>query len=257
MSRLFVLLYGLVVYAIFLPTFLYAIGFVGGYGVPKTIDSGAEVPLAEALMVNVSLLGLFAVQHSVMARLAFKRWWTRWIPEPIERSTFVLITCGILVLLFWQWRPMTSVVWSVEQPTPSAFLQGVGLLGWGIVLFATLLIDHLDLFGVRQVVLHFRRRDYEAPPFQMKSLYRWIRHPLLAGFMIAFWATPHMTVGHLLFAVATTGYMLIAIQLEERTLLAILGEPYRNYRERVPMLLPIRGRAPKAWQPHDVVGRSA
>lgn len=257
MSRLFVLLYGLAVYLIFLPTFLYAIGFVGGYLVPKTIDSGAEVPLAEALIVNVSLLGLFAVQHSVMARLAFKRWWTRRIPEPIERSTFVLITSGILVLLFWQWRPMTAVVWTVEGPVLGALLHGIGLLGWGIVLFSTLLIDHFDLFGVRQVVLHFRGIDYRHPPFQMKSLYRWVRHPLLAGFLIAFWATPHMTAGHLLFAAATTGYILIAVQLEERTLLALLGEPYRTYRQQVPMLLPIRGQAPKTRQPREAAGRRA
>ena len=234
-------------YTVFLPTFLYAIGFVGGYVVPKAIDSGAKVSIAEALLANLSLLGLFAVQHSVMARLAFKRWWTRWVPEPIERSTFVLITSGILALLFWQWRPMTSVIWSVEAPALSTLLHGISLLGWGVVLYSTLLIDHFDLFGVRQVVLHFRGRVYEPPPFQVKSLYRWIRGTrttrglpdrLLGDAAHDGWTSPVRRRQR----PATS---LIAIQLEERTLLSILGEPYRAYRERVPMLLPIRGRTPK------------
>ena len=200
------------------------------------------------MIVNLLLLSVFAVQHSVMARLRFKRWWTTIVPEPVERSTFVLLTSLILLLIAWQWRPMTGVVWEAGG-TARALLYGLCGVGWVIVLYATMLIDHLDLFGVRQVLLHARGEEYTPVKFQMRSLYRWIRHPLLAGFMIAFWATPTMTTGHLLFAFTTTAYMLVAIQIEEQTLLAVHGSDYQQYRDRVSMLIPLKGVAPADWRP--------
>lgn len=249
MTCFLVLAYGVLAYLLFLPTFLYAVGFFGNYLVPRSIDSGEPGPLPEALIVNTALLGLFAVQHSVMARSAFKRWWTRFIPAPIERSTYVLLTSLILILLFEAWRPMTTVVWSVESEALRNALHGLYFLGWGIVLYSTFLIDHFDLFGLRQVTLHFRGQPYTAPPFQMSSLYRWVRHPIMLGFLVAFWAAPDMTSGRFFFAAMTTAYVVIALHLEERTLLAGLGEPYREYRARVPMLLPVRSPAPRSLQP--------
>ncbi len=240
MTRFVTLVYGTVTYALFLAVFLYAIGFVTGFLVPKAIDSGPTSPLGESLLVNAALLGLFAVQHTIMARPWFKRAWTRVIPAAAERSTFVLVTVTILAVMFWQWRPLPGVVWQVENTVLAGAMWGVCAIGWLLVLVSTFLIDHFDLFGLRQVVLFWRRIPYTNPVFQERSIYRFVRHPLLLGFMIAFWATPTMTWGHLFFALMTTGYMLIGIQFEEHDLLAEHGDDYRAYRERVSMLVPIR-----------------
>ncbi|HVS11838.1 MAG TPA: isoprenylcysteine carboxylmethyltransferase family protein [Planctomycetota bacterium] len=240
-SRVASLLYGSLAYVLFLGTFLYAIGFVTGLGVPKTVDGGARVPLGEALLVNGGLLALFAVQHTIMARRAFKRRWTRIVPQVIERATFVLVTCAILIATFWQWRHLPGTLWEVQGPL-AWFLNGASFLGWGIVLFASFLIDHFELFGLRQVVRHFLGRPAEAPRFRERSLYRMVRHPLMLGFLLAFWATPVMSMGHLFFAAMCTGYILVGIQIEERSLVAEHGESYLDYRRRVPMLLPLPGR---------------
>ena len=242
MGRLAALLYGLVAYVVFLVSFLYAIGFVGNLFVPKTIDSGPEAPLSAALLVNMLLLGAFAIQHSVMARPGFKKHWTKIIPEAIERSTYVLLASLLLILLFWQWRAMPNEVWNVENQFGSLVLQALFWLGWVLVLASTYIIDHFDLFGLRQVFIHFRGSEKSAPEFKEVGFYKFVRHPLLLGFIIAFWATPRMSVGHLLFAAVTTVYMLIAIQLEERDLEASLGEDYAEYRGRVSMIIPWRSR---------------
>jgi protein-S-isoprenylcysteine O-methyltransferase Ste14 len=236
------LVYGATAYIAFLVTFLYAIGFVSGFLVPKTVDDGVSVPIAEALLVNGGFLALFAVQHTIMARRAFKRRWTRIVPQQIERSTFVLATCVILGGLFWQWRHMPGTVWQVE----GAFAYGlhtVAFAGWGVVLLSSFLIDHFELFGLRQVVRHFRQLPPEPPHFRERSLYRHVRHPLMLGFLLAFWATPVMTMGHFFFAAMCTGYILFGVQVEERSLVAEHGDSYRDYRRRVPMLLPLPRRA--------------
>lgn len=232
-------LYGIVSYVVFLGAFLYAVGFVGNLAVPKSIDSGSDTALAEALVVNLLLLGAFAIQHSVMARPAFKRWWTTIVPKPVERSTYVLLSSLLLLLLFWQWRPLTTVVWAVVAPAGRVVLWGLFGLGWLIVLLSTFMINHFDLFGLRQVDLHRTGRAYEPPAFTRRALYRLVRHPIMLGFLIAFWATPRMTVGHLIFALATTGYILIGVTLEERDLVSAYGESYERYRREVSMLLPI------------------
>lgn len=235
-------LYGVVVYCLFFVTFLYAIGFTGNLLVPKTIDSGNAGPLVPALVIDTLLLGLFAIQHSVMARPAFKRWWTRFVPHAVERTTYVLLASLVLVLLFWQWRPIPAPVWSVTNPAGVLAIQVVFWLGYGLVLLSTFLLNHFELFGLRQVWARLSGRELPAPQFRTPFLYKRTRHPLYLGFLLAFWAAPTMTAGHLLFAVATTGYILIGIWLEERDLVDLFGDQYRRYREQVSMLIPLPGR---------------
>jgi methanethiol S-methyltransferase len=242
MAGLLAVLYGIGAYAVFLVSLLYAIGFVGDLVVPKTIDSGAAAPLVESLIVDVALLGLFAVQHSVMARPGFKRWWTLIVPKSVERSTYVLFASLVLLLLYWQWRPIAAPVWTVEAPLAVAAITAVFWFGWGLLLVSTFLLSHFELFGLKQVFARLFRRDLPAPQFHTPLLYRHVRHPIYLSFLLAFWATPSMTVGHLLFALATTLYILIAIQLEERDLIELFGDQYRSYRDRVAMLLPLPGR---------------
>jgi len=239
MGRILAFVYGAVSYVVFFVTFLYAIGFVGNLVVPKSIDSGAAAPFGQALLIDALLLGLFAVQHSVMARPGFKRWWTRYVPQPVERSTYVLLASLALILLFWQWRPLTDAVWSVENTAGRYILWALFFVGWALVLLSTFLINHFDLFGLRQVYLYQRGREYTHLGFRTVFLYKVIRHPIMLGFIIAFWAAPRMTVGHLVFSVATTAYILIALQLEERDMTNIHGKAYEEYRQQVSMLVPL------------------
>jgi protein-S-isoprenylcysteine O-methyltransferase Ste14 len=243
MSRVFAVLYGTVVYVLFLGTFLYAIGFVGNFGVvPKTIDSGPEGPWTIAVLINAGLLGLFAIQHSVMARPGFKRWWTRIVPKSVERSTYVLFASLALLLMYWQWRPITAPVWSVSDPTMAIVIDAVFWLGFALVLVSTFLISHFELFGLHQVVARFMNRSMPEQKFNTPLFYRYVRHPIYLGFILAFWAAPKMTAGHLLFAIATTGYIFIGIWFEERDLIDQFGDRYRRYREQAGMLLPRFGK---------------
>ena len=239
MGRTLAFLYGVISYLVFFGSFLYAIGFVGNIVVPKSIDSGAAGPLVPSLIIDAVLLGLFAIQHSVMARQGFKRWWTQFIPKPIERSTYVLLSSLLLALLFWQWQPILSVIWNVTNPIGSLVLMVIFWAGWLLVLASTFVINHFDLFGLRQVYLFQKGKQYTELVFKKRLFYHFVRHPLLLGFMIAFWATPKMTLGHLVFAFATTAYMLIAIQLEERDMANVHGDAYREYKREVSMLIPL------------------
>lgn len=248
MNKLLIFIYGVVCYAVFFLAFLYAVGFVGNLVVPKTIDSGPEANFFIAVFIDLVLFGFFVGQHTVMARPGFKKRWTRIIPKPMERSTFVLCASLLLLLLFWQWRPITIVIWNVDNVLGKFVLTGLFWFGWAIVLLATFMIDHFDLFGLRQVYLNLRGRKYRHGEFTTAGLYRYIRHPIMFGFIVAFWATPLMTAGHLLFATATTVYVLIAIQLEERDLIGFIGKDYKDYRRRVPMLIPFLG---KRKEPED------
>jgi methanethiol S-methyltransferase len=239
--------YGIICYVIFLGSFLYAIGFVGDVIVPKTIDSGQSAAPAEALLIDLLLLGAFAVQHSVMARPGFKAVWTRIVPRPIERSTYVLFSSLLLALICWQWRPFPSQIWDASSSQVLAtLLTALFWLGWLILLLSTFMINHFDLFGLRQVYLRLRGLEDSPPRFVQRALYKVVRHPIMLGFLIAFWATPRMSFGHLIFSIATTVYILVGIALEERDLTAALGEQYRAYRARVPMLVPALFRRQRA-----------
>jgi len=239
-GRFIALLYELATYLVFFVTFLYAIGFVSGLVVPKTIDTGSVVPMTEALIVNILLMSLFAVQHSVMARRQFKQWWTQLVPKSIERSTYVLLASLALVLLFWQWRPIPTVVWQIDDPQIAMAITGLSFVGWLIVLTSTFLINHFELFGLHQVANNLVGRPMPAPRFRAPLYYQFVRHPIYLGFIIAFWAAPTMTIGHLLFAAVTTAYIIVGILLEERDLIDLFGDDYRRYKDRVSMLVPWR-----------------
>jgi methanethiol S-methyltransferase len=238
MRKVLAALYSALVYVLFLGVFLYAIGFVENVLVPKSIDSGTSGSIAGSLLVDAGLLVLFALQHSVMARPGFKRWWTRVIPPDIERSTFVLFASLLLALVCWQWRPLLQPVWSIADPIAAKALLIVSWSGWGLVLLSTFLISHFHLFGLSQGFARLLGSKLPEPAFVTPFLYRWLRHPLYAGFILAFWAAPHMSLGHLFFAVATTGYIFVGIWFEERDLIAYFGDRYRQYRATVGMLVP-------------------
>ena len=245
-ARMLVLLYGVTVYLFFFGTFVYLVGFVGNWFVPKSIDSGPPATsIGSAIAVDVLLLAAFAIQHTIMARPAFKEWWARYVPPAVERSTFVLLATAILAVLAWQWRPLPTVVWQVDDAVLAGLLNGISLAGWGIVLVATFLIDHFELFGLRQTVSFALGQPDQHPAFKERLFYRWVRHPLMLGFLLAFWSTPVMTQGHLLFAAVTTAYVLLALHIEERTLVYLHGDRYRDYQRRVPMLLPFRKPGPR------------
>jgi methanethiol S-methyltransferase len=240
MGRVIIFLYGLACYLVSVGTLLYAIGFLGNFVVTKTIDSGIEDPLGQSLLTNVGLLGFFAVQHSVMARRSFKRAWTKVIPESAERSTYVLFCSLLLLLLFWQWRPISGIIWHVSYSGGRFVLSMLFVAGWLIALTTTFLINHFDLFGLRQIYLHLRRRKFTPIRFKTPGPYQCVRHPLYLGWLFAFWSTPTMTVGHVVFAIGMTAYILLAIKFEEKDLISSYGEAYRKYREQVPMILPVR-----------------
>jgi len=240
MGRFIAFLYGLISYVVFFVAFLYAIGFVSGLLVPKTIDSGTLAPTSEALAVNIVLMSLFAIQHSVMARRQFKEWWTQYVPKSVERSTYVLFASLVLVLLFWQWRPMPNVVWHIENPLVATAITSLSFLGWLIVLTSTFLINHFELFGLHQVANNLAGRTMPVPRFRTPLYYKFVRHPIYLGFIIAFWAAATMSVGHLLFAAVTTAYIVVGALLEERDLADLFGDEYRTYKTRVSMLVPWR-----------------
>lgn len=242
-SRIFkfiAFLYGIAAYLVFFVTILYAIGFVTGLVVPKTIDIGTQTPTTEAVIINLLLMSLFAVQHSVMARHQFKAWWTQFVPKPVERSTYVLLASLSLLLLFWQWRPLPAVIWNVENPDLAVMLVTLSFAGWVLVFTSTWMINHFELFGLHQVTNHLVGKTVPAPRFKTPLLYNFVRHPIYLGFIIAFWAAPAMTAGHLLFAAVTTAYIFVGIALEEQDLVALFGDEYRQYKQRVSMLIPWR-----------------
>jgi protein-S-isoprenylcysteine O-methyltransferase Ste14 len=240
LGRFVAFLYGIAAYAIFFVTFLYAIGFVANLVVPKTIDNGPVGPVAQALIVNLLLMSVFAIQHSVMARKAFKKWWTQFVPASVERSTYVLLASLALALLFWQWQPMPTIVWQIGNPPIAIAITCLSFAGWLIVLTGTFLINHFELFGLHQVANNLAGRPMPAPRFYTPLFYQFVRHPIYLGFIIAFWATPTMTVGHLLFAAVTTAYIVVGVLLEERDLVDLFGDDYRRYKSRVSMLVPWR-----------------
>lgn len=239
MKRFAAFLYGVLCYIAFLITFLYAVGFIGNFGVPKPMDSKAEMPWVSALLIDAGLLTLFAIQHSVMARQWFKNAWTKIVPKSVERSTYVLFSSLALLLLFWKWEPIAGTIWNVQNPSGRIALYSLYALGWAIVLAATFLINHFDLFGLRQVWLELQGKEYTPLPFKTPLFYRYVRHPLYVGWLIVFWSTPTMSSAHLVFAFVTTAYILVAIQFEESDLVKLHSE-YEEYRRRVPMLIPSR-----------------
>ncbi|MEP2715543.1 methanethiol S-methyltransferase [Pseudophaeobacter sp.] len=243
MGRSITFIYGIAVYVIFLATFLYSIGFAGNVLVPKSIDSGAQGPIVASLVINLSLLSIFALQHSIMARPAFKRVWTKAIPKAAERSTYILMTCVALILIFVLWQPLPTPVWDVRNTVLGAVLIGLFWVGWLIVLASTFMIDHFDLLGLKQIHAHLKKRQATEPGFVKIGFYRLVRHPIMTGFLIAFWAAPTMTVGHLLFALVTTGYIVIAVlRFEEKDLIAQIGDDYVTYQREVPAFIPGIGR---------------
>jgi protein-S-isoprenylcysteine O-methyltransferase Ste14 len=250
MKRTLFFLYGVICYLVFFGTFLYAIGFLGNVLVPKSIDSAATVPFGEALLINIALLGVFALQHSVMARQGFKKWWTKFVPKQIERSTYVMFTNLALILMFWQWQPMGGLIWNIQDPTIQKVMYGLFAFGWLLVLITTFLINHFDLFGLRQVWLYLLVKKYTNLGFVTPGPYKMIRHPLYLGWLFAFWATPTMTVAHLVFAIATTAYIFVAIQLEEKDLGSLHGRDYAEYKKKVPMILPF-GKKKKLESAYD------
>ncbi|WP_165405217.1 methanethiol S-methyltransferase [Bradyrhizobium genosp. SA-3] len=242
-SRIFkfvAFLYGIAAYLVFFVTILYAIGFVMGLVVPKTIDTGTATPPVEAVIVNLLLMSLFAIQHSVMARQGFKAWWTQFVPKPVERSTYVLLASLSLLLLFWQWRPLPAVIWEVQDPDLAVTLVTLSFAGWVLVFTSTYMINHFELFGLHQVTNHLVGKEAAPARFKTPLLYNFVRHPIYLGFIIAFWAAPVMTAGHLLFAAVTTLYIFVGIALEERDLVDLFGDDYRQYKQRVSMLIPWR-----------------
>jgi len=240
MGKIISFLYGMVSHVLFLLVFMYMVGFLGNFIVPKSIDSGPVGPFGLALIVNILLIALFGIQHSVMARPGFKQWWTATVPKHIERSTYVMISNLLVIVLMWQWQPMVGVVWRVENPVGALILWSLFGIGWVSIVITSFMINHFDLFGTRQVYLHLRGREYTPLEFKTRGFYNYTRHPLMVGWIIAFWSTPDMTVGHLVFTIGTTVYILIAIQIEERDLVKFHGEAYESYRLRVSMLVPFK-----------------
>ncbi|MCM4155333.1 methanethiol S-methyltransferase [Gramella sp. AN32] len=239
MSKIIAFIFGILVYLLFLISFLYAIGFVGNILVPKSIDSGVENALAPSILINLALLSIFAVQHSVMARPVFKKWWIKIVGKTIERSIYVLSSSLALIFLYWQWRPLKTVVWEIENATISAIVIGLYFLGWLIVLLSTFMINHFELFGLKQIFDNLKNISAKSPAFQINFFYKIVRHPIMLGFLIAFWSTPVMTVGHLIFTVTTTFYIIVAVKyLEEKDLIKHIGEPYEIYQKKVPMFIP-------------------
>ena len=239
MSRILAFIYGLICYLVSFITLAYSVGFIGNLIVPKTLDSSSDGTLINGILIDVSLIALFGIQHSLMARKSFKKWWTKIIPNPIERSTYILMASLTLLLLFWQWHSLGGVIWNIQSPIASNIIYGIFALGWLIVLISTFMINHFDLFGLRQVYLYLRGQEYEYLGFRTPGFYKYVRHPIMLGFFIVFWATPTMTFSHFIFALGTTIYMLVGIKLEEVDMISIYGDLYQEYRQQVSMLIPL------------------